>query len=174
MRFILHIFERYATLVGLVFLVLLILLVLRISVLLEMTDLATRDVEQANARLAAVHSEREASLRTAADKKATAVPFGQHVHAITRDIAYHARLHGVELRTLEVRYPSGPAVAVSETQLNMVAQAPYIGFKAWLGELIDRYPGLAVRQLELQRAEGGVGQGGVEIRLSLTAYEAAQ
>lgn len=77
------------------------------------------------------------------------LPAASRSDDITRDIVRFAQTHGVQISTVGIE-----ARKASETQwpqhlFQVSAQCAYPACKAWLAELLDRYPSLTVQSLSI-------------------------
>lgn len=96
------------------------------------------------------------------------LPVASRGDDVTRDIARFALTHGVQISTVGIE-----ARKASETQwpqhlFQVSAQCAYPDCKAWLAELLDRYPSLTVQSLSLQSHPQSPAQ--LDLRASLAWY----
>ncbi len=73
---------------------------------------------------------------------------------------------GSLIRSLSVKHTDAPDHAPSHLGLIVTLDSDYLAFKAWLGQLLERQPALAVQAMTLQRTP----EARVDVQLSLGLY----
>lgn len=87
---------------------------------------------------------------------------------VARDISRFAQTLEVQITSLSVESRPSTASELGKVQFNLAAQAEYKGAKAWLTELLERYPALGVQSLSLRsQANESTRQ---DIRLTLVLF----
>lgn len=83
-----------------------------------------------------------------------------------------AIVNGLVLRTLSLSHAAPSERAWGRVGLALVASGRYADLKNWQGELLARFPSLALQSLRLQPVAGGgpVLMGGVEAQMVWVLY----
>jgi hypothetical protein len=79
-----------------------------------------------------------------------ALPNIARADEVARDIGRFAQPVGVQISSLAVETHAGTATELAKVHFNLSAQANYMASKAWLAELLGRYPTLAVQSLSIR------------------------
>lgn len=79
-----------------------------------------------------------------------ALPNISRADDVARDIGRFAQPLGVRIASLNVQTHAGTTTELAKVQFNLAAQADYTAAKAWLAELLGRYPTLAVQSLSIR------------------------
>lgn len=125
----------------------------------EATAALQQDLRQAQAR--SQHVDSEADLLNS-------LPAPTRSDDITRDIARFAQTHGVQLNSVGIEPRKASQTQWPQYQFQVAAQSNYPDCKAWLAELLDRYPSLVLQNLSLQTNPQNPGQ--LDVRASLVWY----
>ena len=81
---------------------------------------------------------------------AQGLPSAHRSDDVVRDIGRFAQDAGVQISSLNVSTMIATPIQLGRVQFNISANAPYKATKAWLSDLLARYPSLAVGTLSLQ------------------------
>jgi hypothetical protein len=73
---------------------------------------------------------------------------------------------GLQIHSLSVEHARAGNQAPAPARIGVALNSDYRGFKAWLGELLARQPGLAMQSLTLQRSADAR----VDVQLTLVLY----
>lgn len=79
-----------------------------------------------------------------------ALPSISRADEVARDIGRFAQPLGVQIASLAVSTQASTTTELAKVQFNLAAQADYKAGKAWLAELLARYPTLAVQSLSIR------------------------
>lgn len=110
--------------------------------------------------------ESEIGVRTAA-----VWPVRASVEALTQAMSEQAILNGLVLRTLSLSHGVPSESAWGRVSVEIAASGRYADVKNWQGELMARFPSLAVQSLRLQPVAGGpMLMGGVEAHMVWVLY----
>lgn len=71
---------------------------------------------------------------------------------VARDLARFAEVGRVQVQSLTLQPQPATPRELGKVQFNVSASADYVALKAWLAELLGRYPALAVLTLTLRSA----------------------
>ncbi|OOG37818.1 hypothetical protein B0B52_17010 [Polaromonas sp. A23] len=71
---------------------------------------------------------------------------------VVRELSHQAQLLGVQITSLSVVIPEPSISELRKFQFNLNTNADYKALKLWLGELLARYPSLAVQALSMRGA----------------------
>lgn len=93
------------------------------------------------------------------------VPTAQAADQVVRDMVAWAQAQGMQLGAVEVQAVPATASTWGAVQFSVTATGGYAGVKAWLGDLLGRYPGLMVQSLAMRPST--VAQRTVELQASL-------
>lgn len=89
------------------------------------------------------------------------------VDAVSRDITRFAASAGVELRSLGLQHSAASATELGRVQYAITGACDYRAAKVWLGELLARYPALAVQSLDLRSTQADGSKLSVAVSLVL-------
>lgn len=117
-------------------------------------------LQRSQSSLTALQAETE-SVQSQLNKTKAAQPplqtnFSQTLPSVTasdevaRDISRFAQTLGVQMMSLSVERRLASGTELGKVQFNVVAQAEYRAGKAWLSELLSRYPSLSIQSLSLR------------------------
>jgi Tfp pilus assembly protein PilO len=95
------------------------------------------------------------------------LPSREAADAVVRDMGRHAQSLGLTLGALTVVHQASTARELGKVQLTLTANGEYAKAKAWLAELLARYPSLAVQTLSARAAAEATRQ---EWQLVLALY----
>lgn len=96
------------------------------------------------------------------------LPTASRSDDITRDIARFAQTHGVQISTVGIEVRKASETQWPQHLFQVSAQCAYPACKAWLAELLDRYPSLTVQSLSIQSNPQSPVQ--LELRASLAWF----
>jgi hypothetical protein len=85
-----------------------------------------------------------------------ALPKAIAVNQLVGDMTRLAQHHRVQLVNLTIEATASSAQAVAQRQITMQVKADYAGLKAWMGEMLARYPWLAVKSFSGQSTDSGL------------------
>ncbi len=96
------------------------------------------------------------------------LPSASRAEDVVRDIAKFAQSAGVRIASLAVAPQAASASEVGKVEFTLVAIAEYQATKAWLAELLARYPALGIHDLAMRpQPSNSLVQ---DIQLSLTLF----
>lgn len=78
------------------------------------------------------------------------------VNPFIGDMTRLAKQHHVQLINLSVEASAKTPQALAQRQITVQVKTDYANLKTWMGELMGRYPWLAVKSLNGQSAEAGL------------------
>lgn len=139
-------------------------------------------LQTSQSRLDALHTETKLLQNQLENANFALVPqlssdFGQTLPSITtsddvaRDFGRFAQTLGVQITSLSVERRPASAGELSKVQFNVVAQAEYRASKAWLAQLLSRYPSLSIQSLSLRGAANDASRQDVRATFLLFAKE---
>jgi hypothetical protein len=96
-----------------------------------------------------------------------ALPSVQQTDEVARDIGRFAQTLGVQIASLFVQVRAPSAREVGKVQFNLAAQADYSSAKAWLAELLARYPSLSVQSLSIRAQPNNAARQDIQLTLVL-------
>jgi hypothetical protein len=109
-----------------------------------------------------------ASPQAAAPADMPPLPSISRADEVARDVGRFAKPLGVQITSLTVSPHASTSTELAKVQFNVAAQADYKTGKAWLAQLLARYPTLVVQSLSMRAlANDAPGQ---ELRLSLVLW----
>ena len=97
-----------------------------------------------------------------------ALPSISRADEVARDIGRFAQPLGVQIASLAVSPQASTTTELGKVQFNVAAQADYKAGKAWLAQLLARYPTLAVQSLSMRALANDVP--GQDLQLSLVLW----
>lgn len=100
---------------------------------------------------------------------ASQLPAAKDVQNVLRDIVGWAKTHALHIESLEVHSTASTPQTWGYISIPMSVQAEYAPFKAWLADLLARYPGLTVQTLTVHPAVAS-GSGPVEAQLTMQVF----
>ena len=111
----------------------------------------------------------QAPLPSSSVQLASQLPAAKDVQNVLRDIVGWAKTHALRIESLEVQSTASTPQTWGHISIPMSVQAEYAPFKAWLGDLLARYPGLTVQTLTLHPQAASSG-GPVEAQLTMQVF----
>jgi hypothetical protein len=90
------------------------------------------------------------------------------VDDVLRDLGEFGKLHSVTVASVTIERDADAGAAMKRVRLVVKASAEYEALKSWLGELLARYPSLALSTLSLRRAAADTSP--LDASLSLSLY----
>jgi hypothetical protein len=87
---------------------------------------------------------------------------------LLRDVVRYARDYGVQIATLTVERLQPSSLQLGRMQINISGLAPYMSTKAWLSDVLGRYPALTVSAFALQAIPSDVAR--QDLHVSLCFY----
>lgn len=97
----------------------------------------------------------------------TTLPGAARADDVVRDINRFAQSLGVQINSLSVENRAATVSELAKVQFNVAAQAEYKNGKAWLAELLARYPTLAVQSMSLRAQPNGVARQDIRVTVVL-------
>ncbi len=79
-----------------------------------------------------------------------ALPSPARSHDVVHDISRFAQARGVQIESLVVNARAASASELGKIHFNLLAQSDYRSAKAWLAELLGRFPALGVQSLSMR------------------------
>lgn len=129
-------------------------------------QMAVAQQELENARKDAEDRRRRAPTSTA-DDWTRRLPPSQHLDEVIRQVGAGAETHKVQITSLAVQRQAATATELGQSRLVLAATAGYPGFKAWLGEMLDRNETLGVQALIFRRTADPHAQ---DVQLTLVLF----
>jgi hypothetical protein len=121
----------------------------------EQTQLANAQAELATYRQR-LSITSQSSLDPSTSAQLPAPPKANAINQIVGDMTRFAQHHRVQLLNLTIEATASSAQHLAQRQITTQAKADYAGFKAWMGEMLARYPWLAIKSLSGQSTDTGL------------------
>lgn len=136
-------------------------LILSMLLLLCMAALGWNAIQLAERhllRLRAEHADTRMALGALQDRGSVSVrpdfvqtlPSTRQADDVLRDMGRYAQDAGVQINTVAIDTQAATAAQLGRVYFTIAAASPYKSLKAWLADLLGRYPALAVDSLRVQ------------------------
>lgn len=113
-------------------------------------------VNERDAELRSLQVQLQTLERTSVKKQSgdftQSLPPASRSDEVVRELSHQAQLLGVQITSLSVVIPEPSINELRKFQFNLNTNAEYKALKPWLGELLARYPSLAIQALSMRAA----------------------